>query len=135
MKANERYRKAVEFVKKFGWEKSKSILINAHHKATHFYCGWMELVDYFYKHENLGWCKVDSRTTGWDSDRCCYDVHPPISSMFVIEELKRLVNSYKVVERCGGLEKAKLRCYLGKHLSLVSYCRLKQAIEDVERCK
>lgn len=50
-------------------------------------------------------------------------------------EVKRLVNSYKVVERCGGLEKAKLRCYLGKHLSLVSYCRLKQAIEDVESCK
>lgn len=57
------------------------------------------------------------------------------SYMFETKKVKRLVNSYKVVERCGGLEKAKLRCYLGKHLSLVSYCRLKQAVEDVESCK
>lgn len=135
MKANEKYNKAVEFVKKYGWSKVKEYLSNVHKKATHMYIGYMGTASYFYQHPNLNWCEVDSRTIGWDSDRCCYDVHPPVSSMFVIEELKRLVNSYKVVERFGGLEKAKLHCYLGKHLSLVSYYRLKQAIEDVESCK
>ena len=135
MKANEKYNKAVEFVKKHGWEKSKSILINAHHKATHFYCGWMELVDYFYKHKNLGWCKVDSRTVGWDSDRCCYDVHPPVSSMFVIDALKRLVESHELVEYIGGIDKAKEQAYV-LTMEVVGFnpTKIEKAIADVESC-
>jgi len=98
--------KATEFVKKHGWEKSKSTLTNAHHKTTHFYCGWMGLVDYFYKHESLGWCQLDIRTKGWDSDRCTQGIHPPVNAMVSVDELKRLVESHDLVESIGGIEKA-----------------------------
>lgn len=50
-------------------------------------------------------------------------------------DLKRHVDSYELVESYGGLEKAKLRCYPAKHLTMESYHKLKQAILDVESCK
>lgn len=49
--------------------------------------------------------------------------------------LKRIVESHELVERYGGLEKAKLRCYPAKHLTMESYHKLKQAILDVESCQ
>lgn len=130
--------KANKFVKKYGWEKSKSILINAHHKSTHFYCGWMELVDYFYNHENLGWCQVDIRTRGWDSDRCTYGVHPPVNSMISMRDLKRLVKSHNLVESYGGLEEAnRIVCnaYKGSNYEIPKgHEELSLAIQDVESC-
>lgn len=50
-------------------------------------------------------------------------------------DLKRHVDSYGLVESYGGLEKAKIRCYPAKHLTMQSYYKLKQAISDVESCK
>lgn len=50
-------------------------------------------------------------------------------------DLKRHVDSYELVESYGGLEKAKLRCYPAKHLTMQSYHKLKQAISDVESCQ
>ena len=38
------------------------------------------------------------------------------------------------VKSYGGLDKAKLRCYPTKHLTMESYHTLKQAIIDVESC-
>ena len=48
--------------------------------------------------------------------------------------LKRLIESHRIVESLGGLEKAKIRCYPAKHVAMESYHNLKQAIEDVESC-
>lgn len=49
-------------------------------------------------------------------------------------DLKRLVESHEFVELYGGLDKAKIRCYLAKHVTMESYHNLKQAIADVESC-
>lgn len=49
-------------------------------------------------------------------------------------ELKRLVESHELVEFYGGLDKAKIRCYPAKHVTMESYHNLKQAIADVESC-
>lgn len=103
--------KANEFVKEFGIEKAK-LLLSTHGKTI---------------------TELKGEYTAKQLKE--YQGYIVSGDLMSFVELKRLVNSYKVVERCGGLEKALTRCYLGKHLSLVSYCRLKQAIEDVERCK
>ena len=50
-------------------------------------------------------------------------------------DLKRYVDSHEWVESYGGLEKAKMRCYPAKHLTMQSYHKLKQAILDVESCQ
>lgn len=50
------------------------------------------------------------------------------------DDLKRLVESHELVELYGGLDKAKLRCYPAKHVTMESYHNLKQAIADVESC-
>lgn len=52
-----------------------------------------------------------------------------------INNLKRLVESHELVEKYGGLEKAKLRCYPAKHLTMRSYRALRDAIADVESCQ
>lgn len=125
--------KANEFIKNHGYGDSKKYINNAHKKATHIYIGFMGTASYFYQHPNLNWCEVDSRTVGWDSDRCCYDVHPPISSMFVIDELKRLVESHEYIESYGGLSESK-RIFEMRHgvINLDGWDKLKQAIADVE---
>ena len=51
-----------------------------------------------------------------------------------LADLKRLVESHELVGFYGGLDKAKLRCYPAKHVTMESYHNLKQAIADVESC-
>ena len=51
------------------------------------------------------------------------------------DDLKRLVKSHELVELYGGLDKAKIRCYPAKHVTMESYRNLKQAIADVESCQ
>ena len=53
----------------------------------------------------------------------------------ILDDLKRLVESHELVELYGGLDKAKLRCYPAKHVTMESYHNLKQAIADVESCQ
>lgn len=52
----------------------------------------------------------------------------------ILDDLKRLVESHELVEFYGGLDKAKIRCYPAKHVTMESYHNLKQAIADVESC-
>lgn len=130
--------KTNEFVKSVGLVEVKKYINNAHRKATHIYVGFVGVVSYFYQHPTLGWCEVDNRTIGWDSDRCCYDVHPPISSMFVINDLKRLVESHELVESYGGLASSKLLVnypnFLNDEDVMTANNRLNKAIADVESC-
>lgn len=53
----------------------------------------------------------------------------------ILDDLKRLVESHELVEAYGGLDKAKLRCYPAKHLTMQSYYALRNAIADVESCQ
>lgn len=64
---------------------------------------------------------------GFDGDFSVWD--------FTISELKQIVESHELVEGYGGLEKAKLRCYPAKHLTMQSYHALRGAIADVESCQ
>ena len=91
--------KANEFVKKFGWERSRA-------------ASKMHIADF---------CR-------------CFDL--PMSFLIDMrDDLKHLVESHELVGKVGGIEKAKLRCYPAKHLTMDSYHRLKQAIADVESCQ
>lgn len=49
-------------------------------------------------------------------------------------ELKRLVESYELVEKFGGLDKAKFKVKLNNAAMLETSKHLKQAIADVESC-
>lgn len=54
--------------------------------------------------------------------------------LFSLTDIKVIIESYALVESYGGLEKAKIRCYPAKHVTMESYYKLKQAIKDVESC-
>ena len=97
--------KANEFFKKFGIVKARKVVIG--------HPNWV-----VYKFYNYDFEKEDG-----EYDEVC------------LVDLKRLVESHVLVESYGGLEKAKLRCYPAKHLTMESYHKLKQAISDVESCK
>lgn len=58
-----------------------------------------------------------------------------LNSMVKMVDLKRIVESHELVERIGGIEKAKIRCYPAKHLTMESYHDLRKAIADVEACQ
>ena len=105
MKANEDYSKAVEFVKKYGIDKAK------------------ELVSSIINTISVNGYVCDPCFITDDGEYVGYN------------DLKRYVDSYELVESYGGLEKAKLRCYPAKHLTMESYYKLKQAISDVEECQ
>lgn len=91
---------AVEFVKKFGWERSK--------KAV--------------------WLSITEFSRAFDID-----------SGFIIcrrKDLKRLVESYELVESWGGLEDAKLYDFDSfKDKPNSAGYKLMQAIIDVEKCQ
>ena len=54
--------------------------------------------------------------------------------VFSYDDVKRLVESHELVEFYGGLDKAKLRCYPAKHVTMQTYHALRDAIADVESC-
>ena len=94
MKTNEDYSKAVEFVKKYGWESA-----------------------------NLAVKRLLPMT----------DVVPVFD--YGSEDLKRLVESWELVEKVGGLNKAKADLASTDYNSEQDfYENLKQAIADVESC-
>lgn len=97
--------KAVDFVKKFGWDATKSTLKNA--------------PDWAYETAGL-----------YDyADKYHSDAYP-VQDYALITDLKRLVKSHKIVQSFGGLQDAKTVSKMGKY-----YKYLKQAITDVESCQ
>lgn len=101
--------KANEFVKKFGWDEAKECIANT-----------PEDWDYAY-------VVIESKEI--------QRYMPSYGDYCSLANLKRLVESWELVDSMGGLEKAKTRCYPAKHLIMDSYHRLKQAIADVESCQ
>lgn len=55
--------------------------------------------------------------------------------VFDRSEVKRLVESYELVESCGGLESVGEKLTHGMYESKAVIERLKQAISDVESCQ
>ena len=100
--------KASEFTKEYGVGYSKDVLGTAHNSYN--FVEWYPIRPRFYV--------------------IAFGCNRAVS----LKDLKHLVESYDLVESYGGLDKAKLRCYPTKHLTMESYHTLKQAIIDVESC-
>lgn len=104
MEANEINSQAVMFIKKYGWDKVKEVVDSIKIKVSF-------------------------------DGRACHPCFITETGDYVsCNELEPFVKSYKLVESYGGLEKAKIRCYPAKHVTMESYYKLKQAIKDVESC-
>ena len=103
--------KAKEFVKDFGIEKAK-LLLSTHGKTI---------------------TELKGEYTAKQLKE--YQGYIVSCDLMSFVELKHLVDSHEWVDSYGGLEKAKLRCYPAKHLTMESYHKLKQAILDVEICQ
>ena len=107
MKANEEYSKAVEFVKTFGIEAAQDL--------------WVGAFDLYNNNIQI----LNGMVCSFSDDKF----------LFNLIYIKCIIDSHDLVESYGGLEKAKLRCYPTKHLTMESYHKLKQAISDVESCQ
>ena len=90
--------KANEFVKKFGWDKVKSIVLDFNYNSSNKFI--VNLTD---------------------------------NSAISIYDLKRLVESYELVESFGGLEGAKDKYYSCVQ-NYETSSHISRAIEDVESC-
>lgn len=108
--------KATEFVKKHGWGETQRI-IQDYPSYTHF--------------------TSDARMF-INENSCMEEIKGQLVGLVEISDLKRRVDSYKLVESYGGLELAKLTVnypfYLDKPDSGTCY-RLSKAIADVEACQ
>lgn len=100
---------AIEFVKKFGWEKAKEAI-------THV--AWCE----------TAYCIRLKHGCFKSASDCCVDIN----------DLKQIVDAFELVEKAGGIDNAKGICsvedthYLG--CKLPNCDDLKQAINLVEQC-
>lgn len=92
---------AIEFVKKFGWEKAKEAI-------THV--AWCE----------TAYCIRLKHGCFKSASDCCVDIN----------DLKQIVDAFELVEKLGGVEKAKT--YVPDHYKSE---RLKQSINLVEKCQ
>lgn len=107
MKANKEYSKAVEFVKTFGIEAAQDL--------------WVGAFDFYNNNIQI----LNGMVCRYSDDKFLFD----------LLYIKGIIESHAMVESYGGLEKAKIRCYPAKHLTMESYHQLKQAILDVESCQ
>lgn len=99
--------KANEFVKKFGWEKSKEIIAKFHNNELQSCCFDSGLIN----GEDKSW---------WDI--CVYD-------------LKRLVESYEFVSASGGIDGAmKYINSQDPNGTSKHYNALREKVADVESC-
>ena len=100
---------ANEFVKKFGWDKTKEVITKFHNNELHSCCFDSGLIN----GEDKSW---------WDI--CVYD-------------LKRLVESHSLVGRFGGLHMAKadVMDLDGWEKTSPYWMKIQQAIADVESCQ
>lgn len=57
------------------------------------------------------------------------------SYMFEVAEVKRLVESHELVEKCGGVDKVKQYLKDGNVFRFEEKPLMKQAVADVEACK
>lgn len=133
--------KANEFVKKWGVEAVIERLANAPESATVI----SGLTCMFFKqHSEDGWSQVYMTDIGEGS----HTRWAPIINPIDIKELKRLVESHDLIERVGGLERAKsilLGCerYGRQDVKVpvtggfihISYDFLKRDVADVEACQ
>lgn len=97
--------KATEFVKKFGWEKSKEAIDKV---------AWCE----------TAYCLMLGHGCFKSNSDCCVD----------IKDLKRLVESHELVNHMGGLEKA-MDAVINQEANGRNMTQLAQAIADVEACQ
>lgn len=99
--------KANEFVKKFGWDRAKEIVNGAGDHHRYFIADGISATYSRY-------------------DDCFYS----------IEDLKRLVESYELINSLGGIEQAKSYAIDANACGAFNdENKIKQAILDVESCK
>lgn len=101
--------KANEFVKKFGWCKVKEIIKNAP--------DWAFETAGINDYANSEWSKIY-----------------PVSAYCKMDDLKRLVESWELVNFYGGVDDAK-QALDAMHFDVYAKAHLKQAIADVESCQ
>lgn len=109
--------KAVKFVKKFGWGVAIDEYINARNRGCYLNGKYSVL--------------IHQPTTPLITEN--------VDFVFSVEELKRLVESYELVESYGGLDELKqsmpqIMYMLFGLTEDRTVVRLKQAIADVESC-
>ena len=97
---------ANEFIKKFGWGKTKEIIAKFHNNELQSCCFDSGLIN----GEDKSW---------WDI--CVYD-------------LTRLVESYELVEACGGVNVVKRHLKEGNVFRFEENPLMRQALADVESC-
>ena len=100
---------AQEFVKKFGWRSARKIVINSPIRATSYRAS---------ENNALGLGGLYGRIDNINGN------------IVSLNDLKRLVESWELVEQWGGLEDAKVAVKVSRHKKY-----LKIAIADVESCQ
>ena len=129
--------KANEFVREFGWDKAKSVLDKIPLCAHKF-----DVVD----GEVIYLQKVEDSLYWYNKPRKQYDYFSLDCEKYLLDDLKRLVESYELVGKFGCLDMAKdylskvknsfgSECYysdeFGNHFKTYEHI-LEQAIQDVE---
>ena len=74
---------------------------------------------------------------GWEEAKAFLSLDSDVEIVYtasLFDDLKRLVESHELVEKHGGLDKAKLKVKLNNAAMLETSKHLKQAIADVESC-
>lgn len=102
--------KATEFVKKFGWDEAKGLI------AKHEKCYMPDVFDM------------------WSDELQDFVLCTKYAS-FDMSDLKRLVESYELVQSYGGLSKSRKWIERTVFKLSDSMIALKQAIADVEACQ
>ena len=127
--------KANEFVKKFGREKTKIVLEKSPSNAQSYHDGYYfrETPEFLYHNGFHPQWEMTTNNGEWFKKRGFDPVN--------IDDLKRLVESWELVEKFGGLDKAKKYLIDAEYLGMSDMIfgtplpTLKQAIADVERCQ
>ena len=119
--------KANEFVKKFGWAEAEIVLSKIPLCAHKF-----DVVD----GKVIYLQKVEDSLYWYNKPRKQYDYFSIDCEKYLLNDLKRLVESWELVEKFGGLENAKIELKSVDYNSEKDfYDNLKQAIADVESCQ
>lgn len=124
--------RANEFIKKFGWDKAKEVIVDIPDKtATHWV--FRKVPSYY---------SIDFKSWFYDGEWCDSDCHSEqdlidsYGANFVLnlKDLKRLVESWELVKDLYGMERAKQYADSPYTAPEVSDA-INQAIKDVESCQ
>lgn len=119
---------AINFIKQHGIEKAREVVEDAPEKATVVSA---ETYGYFYKYQDSPvWSRVYRRKDGgeWSCTRFC-----PIINPIELSDLKRLIESFDLINSLGGVQEATNKAF-DMTMLVVGFNpdKIKQAIADYD---